>query len=272
MIKPVKILASTPLSLSQYWGELRRFKSLVLVFTQQELRGMYAQTYFGLFWAIIRPLFTLAIFTVIFRFFLKVPTQTPYYLFAFTGMVAWNLFSQIAIQASTAVLQKQTAIRKMYFPKLVLPLSKTLIALAEAAISLIILFGFMIYERTAIGLNFLTLPFFILLTVLCGLAVASWMNALNIRFRDLNQIVPTIIGIGIWLTPVFYPTTVIPQGYEIFAYINPMTGIVKGYRFALLGEAFPELNYWWAIGITILTALAGLWYFTRVEDKMVDYA
>jgi lipopolysaccharide transport system permease protein len=249
-----------------------RFKGLMWIFAQQELRGMYAQTYFGLFWAIIRPLFTLAIFTVIFRFFLKVPTQSPYYLFAFTGMIGWNLFSQIAINASTAILQKQSIIRKMYFPKIVLLFSKVIIAIVEAGVSLMVLLGFMLYEKVPIGFNFLTLPFFVLFTITCGLSIAAWMNALNIRFRDFNQIIPTIIGIGVWLTPIFYPTTIIPKNFNFFVYANPMSGIIKGYRYALLGEPFPEQSFWWAIGASFIIALAGLLYFSMVEDRMVDYA
>ena len=135
----VKIITPEPLSLVAYWKELIRFRSLIWVFAQQELKAMYAQTRFGILWTVLRPLVTTGIFTVIFKFFLNVPTQSPYYLFAFSGMIAWNLFSNIANNGSNAILQKQNFIRKMYFPKLILPLSKIIIACMEAGISLIIL-------------------------------------------------------------------------------------------------------------------------------------
>jgi lipopolysaccharide transport system permease protein len=184
-------------------------------------------------------------------------------------MIAWNLFSNITNNASSAILQKQNLIRKMYFPKLILPLSKIIIACVEAGISILILFILLLIERVSLTGNLLLLPFFILLNVVCGYSVAIWMN---IRFRDLNQILPTIIGIGVWVTPIFYPTTIIPKGFEFFAYANPMAGIIKGYRFALLGEQFPEISYWYSIAIMLAVGLVGTWYFCRVEDSMVDYA
>ena len=116
------------------------------------------------------------------------------------------------------------------------------------------------------------LPVFIILNIWCGYAVAIWMNAFNIRFRDLNQILPTIIGIGVWITPIFYPTTLIPKNYAFFIYMNPMAGIIKGYRFALLNESFPELACWFSIIAAIGISLAGTWYFSKLEDRMVDYA
>ncbi len=268
----VKIITAEPLSIKDYWKEILKFRSLIWIFAQQELKTMYAQTYFGILWAIIRPLITLLIFTVIFKFFLKVPTQSPYYLFAFAGMIAWNLFSNISNNASAAILQKQNLIRKMYFPKLILPLSKIIIACVEAGISILILFILLLIERVSLTGNLLSLPLFILLNIICGYAVAIWMNSLNIRFRDLNQILPTIIGIGVWVTPIFYPTTIIPKGYEFFAHANPMAGIIKGYRFALLGEQFPEVSYWYSITAMLAVGLVGTWYFCRVEDNMVDYA
>ncbi len=268
----VKIITSKPISAKEYWKELMKFRSLIWVFAQQELKTMYAQTYFGILWTVIRPLVTLMIFTIIFKFFLHVATQTPYYLFAFTGMIAWNLFSNITNNASTAIVQKQNLIRKMYFPKLILPLSKIIIACVEAGISFMILLLLMAYERVGFSVNLFTLPLFILLNILCGYAVAIWMNALSIRFRDLNQILPTIIGIGVWVTPVFFPTTIIPAGYEAFVYANPMAGIIKGYRFALLGEPFPEFFYWTSIFIMVAVMIVGTWYFSQVEDSMVDYA
>lgn len=268
----VKIITAESLTIREYAKELIKYRSLIWVFAQQELKTIYAQTYFGILWTVIRPLVTLTIFTVIFKFFLHVATQTPYYLFAFTGMIAWNLFSNITNNASSAIVQKQNLIRKMYFPKLILPLSKIIIACVEAGISFVILLLLMAYERVGFSANLFALPLFILMNIICGYAVAIWMNALSIRFRDLNQILPTIIGIGVWVTPVFFPTTIIPAGYEAFVYANPMAGIIRGYRFALLGEPFPEPFYWITISIMLLVMLAGTWYFSRVEDSMVDYA
>jgi len=245
---------------------------LIWVFALQEIKTMYAQTYLGLIWSVVRPLITLLIFTIIFNFFLKIETQSPYYLFAFAGMVAWNLFAQIATQASSAVLQKQQLIRKMFFPKLILPLAKAVVVSVEFGVSLFILGLMMVYERWNPGYTLLMLPVFILLNLVVALAIAIWMNVLTIRFRDLSQLLPTVIGIGIWATPVFFPTTIIPEKYNAFLYLNPMAGVIKGYRFALLGEPFPEAPYWWAIFSFFVLFLWAIWFFIRTEDEMVDYA
>jgi lipopolysaccharide transport system permease protein len=266
-----KIISAEPATLIAYFQTFMKYKNLVWVFAEQELKTTYAQTYLGLFWAILRPLFTLLIFTLIFKHFLHVPTKSPYHLFAFTGMIAWNFFSQIVGNASSAIIQKQSLIRKMYFPKIILPLSKTVVVSVETGISFIILFILFLIDYTPISSNIFWLPLFIVLTAICGFSIAVWMNTMNVKFRDLNQILPAIIGVAIWVTPVFYPTTIIPQEYSFLLFFNPMAGIIKGYRFAILGEGFPEWQYWVSIGTTLVLAITGVWRLSRVENEMVDY-
>lgn len=269
--KSPTIITSQPLTLAAYGRALVKYRSLIWVFAYQELKALYAQTYFGILWSIIRPLFTLFVFTIIFKYFLHVPTHSPYYLFAFAGMIAWNFFSLIVMNASTAIIQKQSLIRKMYFPKLILPLSKIIVAAAETGVSLVLLLVLLLFEKIPMNFSALLLPLFIFLNICCAFAIAVWMNALNIRFRDLNQIIPAIIGIAIWVTPVFYPITIIPKGYEFFIFANPMAGIIKGYRFALLGEGFPEWQYWISILLTLTIMVAGVVYFIRKEDEVADF-
>jgi lipopolysaccharide transport system permease protein len=272
MQKPVKIITPDPPTISEYWRELIKYRSLIWVFAWQEIKVQYAQTRFGLLWAVLRPMFVLLLFTVLFKYLLKVQTQSPYHLFAFSGMIAWNFFQQIVNTASTAIQQRQSLIRKMYFPKLILPLAKMLVASVETGVSLLLMGIFLLWDVHLVSIKIFALPLFVLLTVFCGLSIALWMNALTVRYRDLHQIVPTIVGIGIWFTPVFFPTTIIPPQFNIFLYLNPMAGIIKGYRFALLGEAFPEWQFWIAIAITFVVCLSGAWYLSQVEDEIVDYA
>ncbi|MBX2903735.1 MAG: ABC transporter permease [Chitinophagales bacterium] len=272
MQKPIKVITANPPTIAEYWREMKKYRSLIWVFAWQEVKVQYAQTKFGLLWAILRPLFVLLLFTVLFKYLLKVETTSPYHLFAFAGMIAWNYFQQIVTLASSSIVQRQNLIRKMYFPKLILPLAKVVVASVEAGVSLLILMLFMLLSPEVWSINFLLLPLFILLTAVSGLAIALWMNALNAKFRDLNQIVPTVIGVGIWFTPVFFPTTIIPPQFNIFLYLNPMAGIIKGYRFALLGEAFPEWQFWISISFVAILCAIGAWYLTQVEDDIVDYA
>jgi lipopolysaccharide transport system permease protein len=270
--KPIKIITPHSLGVKAYWKEMVKYKSLIFVFAHQEIKATYAQTYFGVFWSVFRPLITLAIFSLLFHYFLKVPTEKPYYIFAFVGIISWNFFSQITNNASTVVLNKQSLIRKMYFPKLILPLYKVLVSGVDFAVSLFILLVMIIFEGGMLGWHTLFLPFFVLLNILCALSIALFMNTLNIRFRDLHQIIPSLVGMAIWVTPVFYPTTIIPKEYGVFVFANPMAGIIKGYRFALIGDSFPEWQYWPAILLICLLCILGAWCLIKEEDKMVDYA
>jgi lipopolysaccharide transport system permease protein len=170
-----------------------------------------------------------------------------------------------------SITQRQDIIRKMYFPKMILPFSRALVIGVDSAISLAILFVFILIEQLPLTFNLLSLPLFIALNVICGMAVALWMNILNIRYRDLNQIIPSIIGICIWLTPVYYPTTIVPPQYDFIIYANPIAGIIKGFRFALLGESFPDWQYFPSIIFMLIAAALGARQFIRVEDTMVDY-
>lgn len=269
--KPVKIITSSPPSILAYWQDLVKYRSLIWVFAWQELKTQYAQTYFGVAWAVLRPLVILSVFTVLFNNLLNIQTTSPYFLFAFSGMIAWNFFQNIASNASSAIMQRQSLIRKMYFPKMILPLAKVLVAGVEAVVSLAIILVMMVVMWHLPTGNIFALPFFMFLNICCGLAVAFWMNALNIRYRDLNQIVIPLLSIGIWFTPVFFPTTIIPEQYHFLVYLNPMAGVIEGFRFALLGEPFPEKWYFLSIALTILIFITGAWYLTRVEDEIVDY-
>lgn len=265
------MITPEPMAFSAYWRQVLQFRSLILVFATQEIKKQYAQTYFGILWSFLRPAITLLIFTVVFEQFLQVPTASPYTLFAFSGLIAWNFFTAIVQNASGAILARQELIRKMYFPRLILPLAKVLVAGIDFVVSLgIILCLFFYYQRLP-GLHLFSLPIFIFLTICCGLAVALWMNALTIRFRDLQQFIPPLIGLAIWVTPVFYPSTIIPEKYSFFLYANPLAGVIKGFRYALLGEPFPEWPYWIAMGACVLLTISGSWFLSKKEDMIVDY-
>lgn len=271
-IKPLKILDAGQAQTLPYLQQVYRYKHLITVFAWQEIKSAYAQTYFGLAWAVLRPLLILLIFTVLFKMLLHVDTPVPYYLFAFSGMLAWNYFSQLAISGSTAVVQQQHLIRKMYFPKTVLLLVKALVAGLELAISLLILLVMITVSGIGFHGGVFLLPVFLILNAAVGFIVAVWMTALNIRFRDLNQLVPALIGIAVWFTPVFYPTTLIPDQYRFLLWFNPLAGIIKGVRFSLLGTEFPEWQFFIAPLICVALAFAGLVYLIKVEDKLVDSA
>lgn len=266
-----KIITSEPDTLVEYLKKIWQYRFLILTFAYQEIKVQYAQTYFGLLWAVIRPLVILVIFTVIFNFLLKLETPVPYYLFVFSGIIVWNLFNQIVNSASSAVLEKIQLIKKMYFPKMVLIFSKVILALVDFSISLIIFLLLVIYEDVSLNAYILLIPIIVLATILMALSIVFWMNSLNIKYRDLNQIMAPIIGIAIWFTPVFFPSTIIPEKYHYLIFFNPVAGIIEAFRFCVFGISNFSTYYYYSITAFLCVAIAGAIYFIKVEDEFVDY-
>ncbi len=269
---PVTRIHSDRTRLPDYLRSVLDYWSLIGIFAWQEIRAQYAQTYLGVLWAVLRPGIILSVFTVLFHYLLNVSTGVPYVLFAFTGMIAWNFFSQIASTASTSIVDRQDLIRKMYFPRIILPLTKVVIAGVETSISFLMLGALMLLLGWHLHWQVVLLPVFILANIICGLLVALWMIVLNGRYRDLNQIVMPLLSIGVWFTPVFFPITIIPQQFQFLLYLNPMAAVIAGYRYALLGDTLPSAYHWLTLLICTLALLAAIPALVRLEDEIADYA
>jgi lipopolysaccharide transport system permease protein len=271
MNEEVKVIRPGARSLSAYFGVVWNSRALIYTFAWQELKVQYAQTMLGVLWAVLRPLMILLIFTLLFDKLIKLPVTIPYPLFAFSGLMAWNYFNFIVNNGSSVIGNNQNLIRKFYFPKIILLLSKALVGLVEFFISLVLLFALMAVLRFPLSLEVLWLPFFILLNILTGLTVALWLSAFSVRYRDINQFILPLIGFVIWLTPVFYPVTLIPQSYQYLLFLNPLAGIIQGYRFAILGGDFLPIIYFYTFAAVGLLFFIGLLIFIKVEDDMPDY-
>ncbi len=268
----VKLIRPGTTSLNAYINSIWNSRALIYTFAWQELKVQYSQTMLGVLWAVLRPMIILLIFTLIFGRLIKVPGITmPYALFAFSGLMAWNYFNFIVNNGSSVIINNQNLIRKFYFPKVILLLSKSLVGLVEFFISLVLLFALMAILRFEFTLHIAWFLFFIMLNLLSGLTVALWLSALSVRYRDINQFVLPLIGFVIWLTPVFYPVTLIPSAYSFVLFFNPLSGIIQGYRFALLGGEFLPIQYFYTFAIVGLLFFIGLLIFIRVEDDMPDY-
>jgi len=266
------LITSQPTTFRRYLKNLWKYRRMIIVFAQQEVKVSYAQTALGILWLLVKPLLILALFTFVFGNLIKIPgMQHPYALFAFSGLIAWNYFGFLVGSGSGALIDKKDIIRKMYFPKMALPLAKVLVGLVEAAVSLGIMFALMLVMDYPFLPKLLVLPLFLLLNIITGLGIALWLNALNLRHRDLNQFIPYLVGFLIWLTPVFYPATLIPQEYSFFLYLNPMAGIIELYRWCILGDAFPSASYLISLAEIIAVFISGMVIFIRMEDDMADY-
>jgi len=266
-----KIIDSRNTVLRLDFKKLYAYRSLIMIFAFRDLKVQYAQTFLGILWSLLQPLTGLLIFTFFFNYVIKVDTGgIPYPLFAFSGMISWYFFSSLMAQSGTSLMQSQYLIRKIYFPKLVLPVSKSLSCFAEFFIAFLLLVFLMIIWGYYPSLNIVFLPFFVLANLFTGLAVGLWLSALTIRYRDFYHIIPYILNFGIWLTPVFYPTTLLPESIRFLLYFNPMAGVISGFRWSLLGGAPPSPYYLVSLVLVLIIFISGLFYFRKMETKIAD--
>ncbi len=258
-------------------GEIYAYRELLWTLTYRDLRVRYAQTIIGALWALLNPLFTLLILAFVFGVVAKVDTglnaagqPIPHLLYTVAGMAGWAYFASLFSEAGTSIIGAQAMVKKIYFPRLIIPLSKAMTAFIDFAIVLGFMVVLMIYYGFSPTANFVFFPLFVVIAIVSGLAGGIWMSALTIRFRDFQHITPFILRLGMYATPIAYPAAAVPEKYQILFYFNPMAGVVEGMRWSLLGGAplhwYSYISFA-AIGIMLIL---GLFYFKKVEKIMAD--
>lgn len=270
--KPLKIVKPDSATLAEYLVEIWTFRHLIHVFVKQELKVQFAQTRLSILWLVVRPLIILGIFSFVFDKLLTIPDlKYPYPIFAFIGILVWNNFSYMVNIGGSAIITSQSLIKKIYFPKLILVLAKIIHGLVELVVSLLLLLILILFMGYDVSPNIIFLPVFLLINILTGTTIAIWLNSLTIKNRDLNHLVPILVGFLIWLVPVFYPTTLIPSTYSFILYLNPVAASIQGCRWAILGDAAPSIMYLPAIFICFVMLYFGLKVFVRNESDLVDF-
>jgi lipopolysaccharide transport system permease protein len=252
--------------------ELFLYKDLFYTLAYREYRVRYAQTFLGFFWAFLQPAATLLIFTFVFGRALKIDTAgIPYPVFALTGMVAWTYFSFVVSQAGRALINSQSMIQKIYFPRIILPLSQAMVGLVDFAITFLLLLAAMLYYGVAPSSHIWYLPLFLIMAILASLAIGIWISALTIRFRDIMHVIPFLIQIGLYATPVAYPASFVPEKYQLLYYsLNPMVGVVEGFRWCMIGQGSIHRYSFISMGIMLILFFTALIYFKKVERIMAD--
>jgi len=266
-IKPTTGLAA--LNLRDLWV----YRELVFFMIWRQLKVRYKQTALGALWAIIQPLMTMIVFNFIFGNVAKVPTDNiPYPIFSYTALLPWGLFTTALNQASRSLTTNQNMVTKIYFPRLVLPISSVLAGLVDFAIAFVILIGLMFYYGVTPAWNVLwTLPFFLLLSIIAALGVSLWLSAINVQYRDVNYALPFITQFWLFITPVAYSASVISEKWQLVYSLNPMAGVVNGFRWALLGAGTgPDLALWVSVIISLVILVSGLFYFRNMERTFAD--
>jgi lipopolysaccharide transport system permease protein len=270
LIKPTRGFAALRL------GDIWQYRELLFFLAWRDIKVRYKQTALGVAWVLLQPIVAVAIFSVIFGLLLQVPSgDVPYPVFAYAALLPWNFFAGALTRASTSLVLSSNLITKVYFPRLIIPMSAVASGLVDLGIAFVVMIGLMGIFGIAPTPAILLLPLFVLLAVLTALAFGLWLSALNVRYRDINYLVPFLVQVWMYATPVIYSIDLIPEQYRFLLALNPMTLVVEGFRWALLGEAMPTLQssgwiYALSLGVLIFVLLSGLVYFRSTERTFAD--
>ena len=252
--------------------ELWRYRELVLFLTWRDIKVRYKQAVLGIAWAVLQPLLTVLIFTVVFGVLLSTPSSDlPYPLFAFSALLPWQLFASALQRSSVSLVGNANLITKIYFPRLAIPLSSVFAALVDFGVSFLVLIGMMIFYQYWPGWNIFWLIPILIMVIFTALSVGLWLSAFNVQYRDVQHMVPFIIQVWMYASPIVYPIDIIPEGIWRLLYgLNPMVGIIQGFRWALLGAEQPDLTMLISIVVVIILLVSGLFYFRRMEKTFAD--
>jgi lipopolysaccharide transport system permease protein len=257
----------------QYWRDLWRYRELFFFFTWRDLLVRYKQTLVGVSWSLVRPLLTMIVLTVVFGKLGKMPSSgMPYPLLVFCGMLPWQFFSAALTESGNSLVSNSNMISKIYFPRLVITVSSVMTSLIDFFISAIFLVALMIWYRFAPSWTVLILPFFVLLVFGAALGVGLWIAALMVEYRDFRFIVPFVTQFGLYVSPVGFQSSIVPIQFRLLYALNPMVGIIDGFRWSLLGRS--SAIYWPAVAIAVTEVVVllgtGIWYFRKTERTFAD--
>jgi lipopolysaccharide transport system permease protein len=252
--------------------DLWRYRELVFFLVWRDVKVRYKQTLLGAAWAVLQPFLTMVVFSVFFGRLAGLPSDgLPYPLFTYAALLPWQLFAYALTESSNSLVSNQRLIVKVYFPRLAVPVAAALSGLVDFAIAFVVLLGMMVFYGTPLTARILFLPLLILLALVAALALGLWLAALNVQYRDVRYVIPFIVQLGFFLTPVAYSSSLVPAALQPLYALNPMVGVVTGFRWALLGAEAPAAG---TILISTLAALVlfvgGLFYFRRMEYSFAD--
>jgi len=257
-----------------YWADLWRYRELFLILAWRDISVRYKQTIIGIGWAILRPFLTMVVFTIIFGRVAKLPSDgnAPYALMVFAAMLPWYLFSNSLSEASNSLISNASLISKVYFPRLIVPTATVVTGFADFLISFVILLGLMTYYHFVPGWNILLLPVFILLALLASLGPGLWFTAMNVKYRDFRYVIPFVVQFGLYVSPVGFSSKIIPEKWRLLYSINPMVGVIDGFRWCILGGESPI--YWpgFALSLAIVSFFVwlGISRFRKMEKSFAD--
>ena len=257
----------------QYWKDLWRYRELFYFLAWRDILVRYKQTVIGIAWALIRPFLTMIVFTVVFGRLAKLPSEgVPYPILVFAAMLPWQFFANSLSECSNSLITNSNLISKVYFPRLIVPTSAVVVSFVDFMISGMILLGLMARYNFVPSWQILTLPLFILIAFAAALGAGLWLASLNVQYRDFRFIVPFIVQFGLYVSPVGFSSSVVPEKWRLLYSVNPMVGVIDGFRWAILGG---ETQLYWpgfilSMGLVTLLLTSGVWYFRKMERTFAD--
>jgi lipopolysaccharide transport system permease protein len=256
-----------PVDLRELWT----YRELITTFTMRDVKLRYKQTGLGIAWAVLQPVLTMLIFSIIFGRLANLPSDgVPYPLFVLAALLPWTLFAEGLTRSTTSMVTNANIMTKVYFPRLIMPLSGIMSPVIDFAVCLVILFILMIYYNFVPTINIVFLPLFLLLALATSLGVGLWLSALNVRYRDFQYTVPFLIQIWLFASPVVYASGLIPEPLRVWYGLNPMAGVIDGFRWALLGTGAPSAMVLVSVGMVLVLLVSGMFYFRRMEQFYAD--
>ncbi len=250
---------------------LWEFRELLYFLIWRDIKVRYKQTILGAAWAILQPLFTMVVFSLFFGRLAKVPSDgLPYPIFSFAALVPWGFFSNGLVAASNSLVGNANLIQKVYFPRLVVPISAVLSGTVDLVLSFVVLLGMMAYYHVWPTIHIVLLPAFFLLAFIASLGVGFWLSAMNVQFRDVRHTVSFLVQAWLFCTPIAYPSSLLPEPWRSVYGLNPMAGVVEGFRWALLGTPAPGAIIWVSTLASLVVLISGAFYFRRMERIFAD--
>jgi lipopolysaccharide transport system permease protein len=253
-------------------NELWEYRELLFFLVWRDIKVRYKQTILGAAWAIIQPFFTMVIFSLFFGRLAQVPSDgLPYPIFSYSALVPWTFFASALTQASNSLVLSANMVKKIYFPRLTLPIATVLANIVDFTLAFLVLLGMMFYYGMVPTINVLWLPFFLLLALITSLGVSLWLSAMNVQFRDVHYTIPFLTQAWLFVTPIAYPSSLLPEPWRIVYGLNPMAGVIEGFRWALLGtDTAPGVMTILSAVMALVLFIGGAFYFRRMEKTFAD--
>lgn len=257
----------------QYWKDLWRYRELFYFLAWRDVLVRYKQTVVGVLWAILRPLLTMIVFTLVFGKFAKLPAgNTPYPILVFAALLPWQFFANSFAEAGSSLISNSNLISKVYFPRLAIPASAVIVSFVDFLISFVILAFLMAWYGYSVDWHFIFLPLFILMAFSASVGAGLWIASLNVKYRDFQYVVPFVIQIGLYISPVGFSSSIVPEEWRLIYSLNPMVGVIDGFRWAILRGDVP---FYWpgfllSLFIGTLLLITGIFYFRKTEKSFAD--